>query len=519
MVRSSALGVQRAGNDSVIETTAGYVRGSRIPEGLVFRGIPYANAPIGMRRLRLPSAVAGWPAIRDCTNFGYDFPQPRFGRIGLRAAFMSACRRNEDALCMNVWTSSTTGRPKPTMVWIHGGGFVVGSGATPIYDGRSFARDGVVLVTLNYRLHALGFLYLDELFEDAESTGNLGILDQLEALRWVRDNIAAFGGNPGNVTIFGESAGALSVGALLALPAARGLFRRAILESGAAWQGLRPSRATRIASRVLELLNVQPGDWGGLARVPPRSVARAAARVSWLESERLLGDDHGERFCFQPVLDSSTSGRRAVERIAAGSAEGVDLIVGTCADEFRLFTWAVPRILRSMLPRQQIESYFKHCGLSADDVLGAYREQRTGASTQSLLAAIEGDEMFTMPAVRLAEAQTKDQKASVWMYRFTWKTPIRGGALGACHGLEIPFVFDSLDRAGGLWGSAPPADLARAMHRAWVSFATAGDPNCDELPLWPRYNLESRPVMRFGVERDVVLDPDGAIRQLWESVR
>lgn len=508
---------QRRRREHVVQTAAGAIRGRGVPTGLVFQGIPYARPPSGVRRYRAPEQPAPWGGQRDATRFGRDCPQLRAGPFGgMLASFVSSGPTGEDSLSLNVWTPAADDASRPVMVWIHGGAFLVGSGSVPMYDGAAFARDDVVLVTINYRLHALGFLHLDELFAEASGTGNLGILDQIAALEWVRDNIAAFGGDPQNVTIFGESAGAGSVGTLLGTPAADGLYRRAILQSGAASFELPAATATRVAERVLKRAGVPPRSWAALWHVGARRIAMAAAHVWWREARRLLGEDHVLKLAFLPVLDGVTRTRPAIDRIRDGERADIDVLVGTCADEYRAFVWGLPPVLRGMMPAAGIDAYFRG-HRTTDDVLGVYADSRPGLSARSVRAAIDGDHMFTIPALRLAEAQ-HDAGARTYMYRFTWPTPIRGGVLGACHGLDVPFVFDTLDRAGALWGRTPPQDLASAMHGAWVRFATTGDPGGGDLPDWPAYELEDRPVMEFGVRRRVAKDPRRSERLLWEGV-
>jgi para-nitrobenzyl esterase len=430
---------------------------------------------------------------------------------GVLAALGSLEPTDEDSLFVNVWTPAVDDAHRPTMVWIHGGAFTGGSGSSAIYDGRSFIRDDVVLVTVNYRLHALGFLYLDELFDGAEGTGNLGILDQVAALEWVQDNVAAFGGDPDNVTIFGESAGGMSVGTLLGTPRASGLFGRAICMSGAGHHNLSAPTATRVAKRVLERLDVRPGDWDALRAVPVAKVVKVSAQVGQAEARGLLGDEAPKMMGFQPVVDGVVRSQRPVDLVAAGSAAGVDLLIGTCADEWRLFVWGLPKEFQDMLPENDIGPYFAPAGRTADEVLKVYGSTRPDAGRKDLLAAVETDQMFTMPAIRFAEAQL-GHHPNVWMYRFSWPSPVLDGALGACHALELPFVFEMLDQSADFVGTSPPLDLAADMHGAWVRFAATGD------PAWPRYETGRRPVMDFNTTRQVVEDPHAEERRLWDGL-
>ena len=498
-------------------TVAGKVRGEAIPTGVAFRGIPFAEPPIGSRRFLPPGPCLPWDGVRDCTTFGPICPQIQHAEEdgGIFAA-LGIEPTDEDCLFLNVWTPAVDQGRRPTMVWIHGGSLTSGSGSSWLYNGAAFARDGVVMVSLNYRLHALGFLYLDEMFDGAQGTGNLGILDQIAALEWVRDNIAEFGGDPDNVTIFGGSAGAMSIGTLMGTPAASGLFRRAILESGAAQNNISPAAAGRVARRLLELAEVVPGDWDALRSVPVGRLVQLSAQVGLIEAAGLLGDEATPQFGFQPVIDGMILSARAVDLAAAGSAAGVELIIGTNAEEWRLFRWGLPAAMQELMPEPDVASLFATAGRSADDVLKVYAAARPRQSMPELLCAVETDHMFTIPAVRLAEAQLRHTPA-VWTYRFSWRTPVLGGKLGACHTLELPFVFDEVDDSDAFVGSEPPHALAIAMHGSWVRFASTGDPNGAGLPLWPVYEIGTRQVMDFNTITTVVTDPNREERLLWSG--
>jgi para-nitrobenzyl esterase len=426
-------------------TTSGQVRGAVAGSGVVvFKGIPYAAPPVDERRFRPSQPPQCWEAVRDCTGFGPVCPQVLLsGADAVTTCFESSGVIDEDCLFLNVWTPAVDDARRPTMVFIPGGGFRSGSGSAPGYDGTAFARDGVVFVTLNYRLHALGFLALDGLFDDSEGSGNLGILDQIASLSWVRDNIAAFGGDPDNVTVFGESAGAMSIGTLLPSPAADGLFRRAILESGAARHNLTPAAARRVAERTLELLEVPPGDWQALRSVPVDRIVAAADQVG-LEGRRLLGDEAALAMAYLPVVNGSTRDRLPIEAVRDGAARGIGLIIGVNAEEHRLFIWGFGP--DAGMPPPRIDRYFASSDHTPSDVLAVYAERRPGGDELDLLVDVQGDQMFGIPAVRLAEAASAHDP-DVWMYRFSWPTPVRDGVLGACHALELLFVFDNLDLA------------------------------------------------------------------------
>jgi len=493
-----------------VETTAGAVQG-RLKDGIFdFRGIPYAAAPVGELRFRPPQPVQPWAGVREATTFGPMAPQNQ----GAMEQMFGAPPRpmDEDCLTLNVWTPACDDGKRPVMVWIHGGAFLYGTGATPWYDGRSFARDDVVLVTINYRLGAFGFLHID-------GQGNNGILDQVAALEWVRDNIAGFGGDPGNVTAFGESAGAMSVGTLLGLPAAKELFVKAIPESGAAHSARTVQQAERITDDLLVELGVDAGPLavGRLRGLPAAALLEAQAKVV----EREMGAG-GAGLPFTPVVDGVVLPEAPIDAIGKGQAAGVSVLVGTTRDEWRLFTMMDPSI--STLDDQRAAR--RLAGLVRDptrsaDVIAHYRATRRDASISDLWSDVGTDVVFRIPAVRLAEKQSALGN-DVYMYRFDYCTPVFGGALGACHALEIPFVFESLGGAGAEMLVGPVGEemrtLSRRMHEAWVAFARTGRPAADGLPEWPRYSAERRATMLFDFEPSVVDDPDGDDREVWAGL-
>jgi para-nitrobenzyl esterase len=499
-----------------VMTTAGRVRGREIPGGVVFGGIPFAAPPVADRRFRPPHRPEPWDGLRDCRAFGPICPQAQSeGSGGVMEVFDSAEPMSEDCLTLNVWTPAADGARRPTMVWIHGGGFRSGSGSSPLYAGTAFVRDDVVLVTVNYRLHAFGFLYLDELFAGAEGTGVLGILDQIAALVWVRDNIASFGGDPDNVTVFGESAGAMSVCTLLGMGAATGLVRRAIAQSGAGHHALTSAAAGRVARRVLEILDVRPGDWEALRAVPTDALTRAAMRVA-AEGTQLLAGEFSAAMPFQPVIDGVTLGARPIRAIGDGAAPGIDLLIGTCADELRIVAWGMPRAFQRRRLDPAVALVVADAGRSVSDVASAYATEWPGGSELDRHLAMETDYRYTVPAACLAERQL-GHGARVWLYKFSWRTPVLGGVLGACHALDVPFVFEEQGHAPILLGDDPPQALVDAIHGAWVAFARTGDPGGGPLVDWPPYDVERRAVMDFDVVTRVVEDPRRDQRVLWDG--
>ena len=458
----------------LVDTQHGPVAGT---DALAFKGIPYAAPPVGPNRFRPPVAPKPWTAPRDCRGYGPTAPQTRpEGVIG--ALVPRVIVPGDDYLNLNVWTPALDGQA-PVMVFVHGGSFTSGSGALSVYDGSRFARDGVVLVTINYRLGADGFLWF------GDGTPNLGLLDQIAALTWVRDNIAAFGGDPGNVTIFGESAGAMSVCTLLAMPAADGLFRRAIAQSGAGHNTISAASARTVGNRLAAMLGTAPTR-EAIATVPvPRLLAAQdslSRQVMARPRAKVWGDVARTLLPFSPVVD----GELLPAAPTGGIRPDVDLMIGTNSEEARLFL--VPTGLASRLNTPALYAAAAlRFGLPARGVR-RYRANRPGSTPGDVLAAIMTDSYYRIPAIRLAEA-----RPGAYVYEFGWRSPACNGTLGACHGLELGFVFDNLDdpAATPMLGAAPPQHLADLMHRTWIDFARTGDPG------WPPYTREHRVSRHF----------------------
>ncbi len=485
---------------SVVKTTSGQVRGEVAGGVARHLGVPYAAAPFGPNRFRAPAPAPAWDGVRDALEHGPTAPAPGYPPP-FDALLPEVHIPGEEILNLSVWAPEDGGS-RPVMVWIHGGAFVNGSSSLPTYDGSAFARDGVVLVGVNYRLGAEGFLHLPD------TVPNRGLLDQVAALRWVQDNIAAFGGDPGTVTVFGESAGAMSVGALLAMPAARGLFRRAILQSGAGQHALTAATASRVAGYLGEQLGVAPTA-EALAELAPELFVRAQRALS-AESARTpdparWGEITANAMVFEPVVDGEVLPALPLAAIAAGAGADVDVLIGSNRDEHRLFL--VPPGITETATDPMLAAVAGAYRLPAG-ALDAYRAVRPGASAGMVLADVMSDWFFRIPAIRLAEAHGRAR-----VYEFDWSSPLFDGRLGACHALELAFAFDTLDTAGGLTGDDPPQGLADAMHAAWVSFASTGDPG------WPVY-ADDRLVRRFAAGAVVTeADPRGDLRELWAGIR
>jgi para-nitrobenzyl esterase len=470
------------------EIAQGRLKGFAKDGILRFNGIPYAKPPVEQLRWRPAEAAEGWAGIRDTASFACIAPQVKSAAEALIGG--TPGEQSEDCLYLNVWTPSREGK-RPVMVWIHGGAFVTGAGSLGTYNGKRLAARGdVVVVTINYRLGALGFLNLaDASGGKLPGTGCQGLTDQAMALSWVRDNIAAFGGDPGNVTVFGESAGAMSVGALLAMPSARGLFHKAILQSGAAHIGHPRTRSVETAHKFLGLLGVDP------MTASHRDILKAQAAII----------EEGGRLPFGPTADGQVLPTRAIERVRGGSARGVTLLSGTTMEEWKLFTAARPKL--RLMECAKLHRYTT--GLvgteHADALLEAYHE----GSPFERWNAIMTDHSFAMPSARLLEAQGGHA------YRFDWRSPLLGGVLGACHALELGFVFGTYNEkmAGAFFGKGEKADtLSAAMMEAWLAFAHGREP-------WTAYDTATRATMIFGDGDPHVVDaPDEARRKAWDAV-
>jgi para-nitrobenzyl esterase len=495
--------------ERVVKTEQGSVRGVAAGGVVAFKGIPYAAPPFGANRFAPPSPAAGWEGVREAAEYGPTVLKPPYGPPYDRL-LPEPVIEGEDCLNLNVWTPDPGGSGLPVLVWIHGGAFVNGSGAVPTHDGSAFARDGVVTVTINYRLGADGFLFFDD-----GGPANLGMLDQVAALEWVRANIAAFGGDPDNVTIAGESAGGMSVGTLLSMPRAAGLFRRAIPMSGAGCHAHHPATSRLISADFTSRLGVPLGR-DALAGVPVPALLAAqlgiAADVVLQPDPARWGEVTLNLLPFEPTIDGDVLPALPIQAIAGGSAAGVDVLVGTTVDEQRLFT--VPNGAIDFIDDDTLTAVVGTGYRLPAGGVDVYRTAAPGATPGELLADIGTDWFFRVPAIRLAEAQIANG-ARAHVYEFAWRSPEFGGRLGACHALELGFVFDTLADGGGrpLLGADPPQDLADTMHRAWVGFITSGDPG------WDRYDTSRRPTMVFAESSGVVDDPRGEQRALWDGVR
>jgi para-nitrobenzyl esterase len=504
----------------IANTPSGSFEGKNARRGLVFRGIPYAEPPVGPLRFRPPLPVRPGTRLRAATRFGGSAPQASVQNWLVRRVVGSVTvAQSEDCLYLNVWTPAVDARLRPVLVFIHGGAFLMGSGSTLLYDGARLSERGdVVVVTLNYRLGALGSLDLRSLVPgDGDSSANLGLRDQIAALEWVRANIAAFGGDPDAVTIFGESAGAMSIGALLGIPAARGLFRRAILQSGAADNVSNPEHARTVAEFFLKSLGEHGESLAALREAPLREILRAQSETSF---QLALP---GGGLAFQPCVDGDLIPESPIDAIAKGSAAGVSLLVGTNKDEWKLFLLADSRARK--MDEAALQRRFARVLAEPHAVRGyeAYRQvthSRRPEDPRERWSSFQGDRVFHWPAARLLELQSAHAR-NLYAYRFTWTPLLLERQIGACHGLELPFVFGTiLEPWLRPWLGAMPGarQLSHRMQEAWLAFAKTGQPGHAGLPFWPAYDTEKRQHMVLGRRCRAEADyADSALRFFRES--
>jgi len=491
------------------ETAYGRVSGFSKDGVLRFNGIPFAKPPVGPLRWCLPEPPDAWAGTRDCARFGSIAPQVQNAAEGLLGG--TAGQKSEDCLYLNIWTPGCDLAKRPVMVWIHGGAFVTGAGSVGTYNGKHLTlRGDVVVVTLNYRLGALGFLNISDASDGAlPGAGAEGIADQVLALGWVKQNIELFGCDPNNITVFGESAGGMSVGALLASPRAAGLFHKAIPQSGAADIGHAREHSARVARLLLAKLDVSPKEARKLLEAPWESILDAQKAV--LAEPRETGG-----LPFGPTIDGTILPERAINCVRNGSARGVAVMTGTTRDEWKLFTAATPK-LRLMDEARLKRMTERLVGNErAEVVLSAYTE----GSPFDRWNAVMTDHSFIMPAVRLAEAQRAH--APSYLYRFDWRSTLLGGLLGSCHALELGFVFGTYKEklAAAFFGSGVKAsELSAAMMESWIAFARSGNPSSALSGDWPAYDPAARATMIFGDGAPHILNhPDEQRRLAWESV-
>ncbi len=520
---SSALAENtKAKPGETVETNLGKVRGTTQNGVHAFKGVPYAASTAGENRFMPPKKREPWNGVRDASELGLRSPQLLSAFHGQVPPEVESMDRNEpmgeDCLVLNVWTPSVGhgGSKRPVMVWLHGGGYTSGSGGFICYDGTELARKhDVVAITVNHRLTVFGYLYLAGIGgEKYAKSSNLGMLDIVAALEWVRDNVAAFGGDPGNVTIFGQSGGGGKVSTLMAMPSAHGLFHRAIVESGAAVKGVSRDAANKSAERYLAKLNLKPDQVDQLQNLSMDQLLAATANTS-----PMPGGPGG--FALAPVVDGTTLPNDPFDPVAPALSANIPLLIGTVETEVTFF----PHQVLDPIDDAELHTHVKQTLRTASDeqvdqLVAAYRKGRPGASNTDLFLALASDATFRAGVVTEAERKAAQGAAPVYQYYVTWRSPVRDGKLRSFHTIEIPFVFDNVDACKSMLGSGEDRyALAEKFSGAWVAFARTGNPNHKTLPNWPAFDNSKRAVMVFNDECKVVDDPHGEERRLLHSTQ
>ncbi|MCJ7605326.1 MAG: carboxylesterase/lipase family protein [Dehalococcoidales bacterium] len=501
--------------EPVVSTKAGKIEGFGQNSVRIFKGIPFAAAPVGNLRWMPPQPLEPWSGVRLARSYGAISAQNIMGVSGPGVPSFADQPQSEDCLYLNVWTPGLDDARRPVMYWIHGGAFIIGSGSESFLDAGNLARRGeIVLVSINYRLGAAGFMNLKEITGGRiPATGNEGLLDQIAGLEWVRDNIAAFGGDPDNVTVFGFSAGGMSIGNLLAMPAARGTFHKAINRSGAANIAGTLDSAVRITGQYLDIFGLKGKDIDGIRGLTTWQLLDSQEKLS-----AMLREKEYRATPFQPVVDGSTLPDYPMAAIGNGSAKNIPVMAGNTRDELKTMNAMDPAVraldeagvverLKTMLPAGLVPG-----------LVQAYRDSLTASGAaiapHEILGSINTDMMFRIPTIRLVEAQ-RDHGMPAYNYLFAYRSPAMGGALGAMHGLDNPFLFGVLDSE--FTGDSPEArELALRIQDSCAAFARTGDPSCPSNGVWPAYGKE-RMTMIFGAESRVESAPFEAERRAWDS--
>jgi para-nitrobenzyl esterase len=514
-----------AGLSATVEIASGKLRGALNTGVYSFKGIPYGASTAGRNRFMPAEPPLPWSGTRDAVAYAgraWQLPNRPKRRPMLETLLGPAdtTQEGEDCLTLNVWTPGlSNGAKRPVMVWLHGGAFGYGSGNRAVTDGANLARRGdVVVVSVNHRLNIFGFLHLADVGGSVWAhSGNAGMLDIVTALRWVLDNIPAFGGDPGNVTIFGESGGGGKVSVLLAMPAARGLFHRAIIQSGAAIRVSTRERAAALAEAVLKELGVGRNDCGRLQTLPADQILAAIAPAS-----RAVARSHWpllDRYDFGPVVDGSDLPQHPGEPGAPAIADDIPLMIGGTREESAFFLADDDAVWNGTLTEAALrERLAAVAGDKTDQLLSVYRATMPQASAgDRLIAALTGSN-FWIRTVLLAERYAARRRTPVYLYSLDWQSPAHHGRVKAHHAMDLPFVFDNVDVADTTAGAPGARDLAARVSKTWVAFARQGGPNNPTMPPWPAYTTASRATMILDTDCRVVHDPDREARLLWSRV-
>jgi para-nitrobenzyl esterase len=505
-MRSFGADAKSSAPGSVVDTTSGKIRGTSEGRIQAFKGVPYGAPTGGSARFMPPAKPKPWTGVKDTVTLGLRCPQGPSGLVPEWGKMDREEPSGEDCLCLNVWTAGLKdGGKRPVMVWLHGGGFSSGSDGFTCYDGTNLALNhDVVVVGINHRLNVFGFLYLADIGGEqfAHST-NIGMLDIVAALEWVRDNIANFGGDPANVTIFGQSGGGGKVSTLLAMPAATGLFHRAIAQSGVNLKGVSRADATKTAELILAKLNLKPAQAADLRKLPADQLVSAIGG----------GAAGNPALRLAPVVDGHTLPADPFDPVAPKVSANVPLMIGSTETEitFRANTKYDPLDDAALHARVKQDLHLDDT--ATDRLISVYKKGRPKSDNLDLYLILASDNWLRVNVNLEAERKAALGAAPVYTYYFTWRSPVRGGQIRSMHTMDIPFVFDNVEIAKVEVGSGSPQQvLASRMSAAWAAFARSGNPNTKNLPSWPAYDAKKRATMIFDNQCNVANDPHGEER-------
>lgn len=501
--------------EPVVDTTAGKLRGLRTAQGFAFKGVPYGESTGGANRFRPPVAKQAWAGVRDATAHGASAPQPAVPLVPEFAWYWPTANTSEDSLSLAVFTPALDGKKRPVLLWLHGGGFATGAGTAPGFDGSHLAQtQDVVVVSINHRLNVFGSMLIDAPGFAPESA-NVGVLDQVLALRWVRENIARFGGDAGNVTIFGQSGGAAKVTALLGAPAAKGLFHKAIVQSGSGlWRLASREKVAQASHGLLQELGLDRANAARIQQLPAEQIVAAYGK--------LLAKTGGVSE-FRPTLDGVVFSQEPYDPAGTPLAAQVPVLVGYAQQEATFFLAGNPAnfTLSEAQLQARVQKFLRLSGPATRELLQSYAAQYPGSTASQRLIAVASDYNYKLPTLAFADRQADLGGAPVHAYAFDWTSPARNGVLGAAHTSEVPFIFGTLDAARNLVQDSPDQLQVRDRIGAiWGQFARSGSPNSERAGVqhWSRYERGQRTTARIGKSWTVVGNPEAHARQALAQV-
>jgi para-nitrobenzyl esterase len=495
----------------IVDTTYGKIRGYKMyNEILSFKGIPFAEPPIGELRFSPPIPKTKWNGVLEVKTFGPISPQP----LGLTQE--TSEQSEKDCLTLNIWTPALDNKKRTVMFWVHGGAFQAGDGR---FNGEVLTKRGdIVIVSINYRLGALGFLYVPG------KTANVGLLDQVLALKWVKDNISSFGGDENKICVFGESAGGESISALMAMPAAKNLFKRAIIQSNVCDPyNLSPIKGELYSKKIFEYAGIEYDDLESLRKIPPKKLIRAYFEVQKGLSHLPMIIDY-----YPPYVDGKVLPQNPFEVIKSGNAKDIEILAGTNENEYK--SWNLLDTNASSITKDQVyqnfQKFLTFLGQSEtklNEFINVYRKVRYNEFStieRDMMDDFYTDAMFRIPVMRFLELQSKIQP-NVYLYLFRWKSPWKNGKIGAYHGLDVAFVWGTLSETDNLYltkKNKETTKLSNQMMDCWINFAKSGNPNHPGIPKWPTYTSKTRPTMIFDKKTEIINDPLSKTRSLWDGV-